>query len=180
MVLGGVKDKLKDLFSDPTSFFKGIDRERGIANSIIWLLIVIIIHIIIKAAILLTMMQGFPEDAFFTALILYGVNILGIFFAFFLAALILHAFAKMFHGKADISTTFKILAYSSTPYWLLSWLPYIGLFTIFLCVFLAIFGVMQLHKISGFKASLAFIIPFGGLYIIASYVIYTIALNLIV
>src|SRR4030042_4935865 len=130
--------KIKSTLVDPDKLFKKIDQEVGIANAIIWLLCAIILNLVIKTGILALMLMGFPEGSLLSAIMMYGVNILATFIGTFIAVLVLHLSIKLFKGASDISTTFKILAYSLAPYFILSFIPYIGVFAISFSIFLTI------------------------------------------
>lgn len=168
--------KIKSTFLDPEGLFKRADKERGIGASVLWLFGAIILNLVIQTLIYLLAFQGTGLDSTIQAMMIYGINIVMSFVGVFIGVLILHFFIRMFKGKSDISTTFKITAYALAPYFIISYLPYVGEFAVFFSVWLAIFGTWKLHRMTPVRAALAILVPVLSAYIIASIIITQIAM----
>ncbi len=64
----------------------------------------------------------------------------------------------LFGGTKDIEQTIKTVMYASTPFLLLGWIPFIGIFGALWSFILWIIGVKELHEISSGRAAAAVIL----------------------
>ena len=65
-------------------------------------------------------------------LIMVLISVLGISMTIatsFLVALLLHLWIKLFGGKKKYAETYEIMAYSTTPNYLIGWIPIVGFLT---------------------------------------------------
>lgn len=83
--------------------------------------------------------------------------ILGII-SVFIAGLWMHIWVYIVGGRKGVMQTIKALMYGGTPYYLLGWIPFIGIIAVIWSIILYIIGIRQLHELSTGKAVLAVIL----------------------
>ncbi len=72
---------------------------------------------------------------------------------------ILHLFVSLVGGRKGLEQTLKAVMYSSTPIFVLGWIPIVGLLAALYALFLEILAVRELHQISTGRAVLAVLLP---------------------
>lgn len=70
----------------------------------------------------------------------------------------MHIWVYLCGGRKGIKQTIKAMAYGSTPWLLLGWIPYVGIIGGIWCIITSIIGIKQLHEISTPKAILAYLL----------------------
>ncbi len=165
-------NKLKIVLFQPTSFFAHLKKEQGVKTAFLYFLVVSFIGIFF----------AFLISPFYTPFITSLANLLGnkvavptfsqrvvaSFFNFlfglglsFVGAALLHLWILIFGGRAPYSKTYQLSVYSSTPTFLLGWIPVLGLFSVIYNLVLLIIGTQQIHGLSKKKVLLMYLIPFA-------------------
>jgi hypothetical protein len=76
----------------------------------------------------------------------------------FLSVGITHIYLKLFGAKTTYTKTFQLQVYALTPYYILSWIPVIGIFSYIWALILLIIGSQKTHNLSLTKAIIAFLV----------------------
>jgi hypothetical protein len=80
---------------------------------------------------------------------------------------ILHLFVYLMGGRKGLEQTLKAVMYSSTPLFVLGWIPIVGFLAALYALFLEILAVRELHQISTGRAVFAVLLPILILLILA-------------
>lgn len=163
-------DKIKYVFTSPSTLFEGIRNERGIGTALLTLLGLTTVFSILGYIMNLTLHSSdwgmYGQGTALYGFIFIPIGILfGIIMGFVIAAII-HVFIKIFGGQADFATTYRILAYSSIPSLMLSIIPLIGWLSFIYSLILDVMGISMLHSISKGKAVAAMLLPIVILFIL--------------
>ncbi|MFH8108712.1 MAG: YIP1 family protein [Candidatus Aenigmatarchaeota archaeon] len=78
--------------------------------------------------------------------------ILILLISFIIGALYLHIFIKIFGGEGNFPSTMTAVAISSTPSFLLGWIPFVNIVGILYGIYIMLIGISILHKVSMGKA----------------------------
>lgn len=165
---------IKDVLIRPSYFFERIEKQKGISKAFFYLAIISLFCVVVS------MLTGFlflkfssdmsrifevypalaqPQFTFFAlfliSIVWYFVMLL---FSFIIAGL-LHIWILIFGGKATYAKTYQLLVYSSTPNFLLGWIPYLGSLAQLYQIILLVIGTQKLHKVSLVRAILIYAIP---------------------
>lgn len=175
-------DRFKYLFSSPSKFFEKIQGE-GIQNSLLTYVITLVFAQV-TGVLQSLFFFGYYSSFSFNPLNLYG-NMFDMFgysgnasiyslitvpvgititlvalFAYTGVTLIL---VKVFKGKGGYAESFKVVAYSLTPYNIISIVPFVGGLSLFYSFFLMVLGVRKLHNLSTGKAVAVVLLPIFAL-----------------
>ena len=94
----------------------------------------------------------------FLPLVLLIIIIIGGLIGILVGGIWLHIWVYLCSGRKGIKQTIKAMAYGSTPWLLLGWIPYVGIIGGIWCIITSIIGIKQLHKVSAPKAILAYLL----------------------
>ena len=170
MIMSRIQN-LVDIITKPQMFFSDLKAER-FAN--LYLFYIILLTIFIVGSISFTFLAHFvytnfqipllsdfynPSELIFNLILFAVIYVLG-FGTVFLSVGILHLYLKLFGATQSFQKTFQLLVYSYVPFYLFSFIPFIGFLTYFWSWILLFIGVQKTHKLSQTKAIFAiFIIP---------------------
>ncbi len=170
---------------EPSKFFKKLKRQKGLKEAFVYYSVISLIGTIIG---IICYYLFFPFyialSSFFLfssvkemvkASVLIPLSFLGwifVIFWSFVSAGFLHVYLLIFGAKGKYEDTYKIYAYSSTPYVLFKGLPLIGFIGTFYKLFLLIIGTHEIHKMSKKKAALIYLIPIAVVIILIIIILY--------
>lgn len=169
--------KLKKVLFSPNQFWDDVKGEKGIGEPFRYLVgLLLISGIIFYVVSYLTISSsgnpvqfghdiatkfGFPTVSGETVLLmLVLISWLTGLISTFVVAGVTHLFVRMFKGTGDYADTYRALVYASTPTALLSSIPVVGSIATLYGLYLQIYGMSKLHRITTTKAVLAYIVPF--------------------
>lgn len=161
--------------SDPIKLFKNVAAEKGVKNALFYYMLLAAGYCVLNFIVLLLLSKAVysPIALMFgttVATLLLVLAVVGYFLGIvlmFVIAGIYHLFAMMFGTKKKYIETYKAAVYGATPSYLFGWVPYVGLIALIWTVVLQIFGIKELHKLSGGKAAAVVLIPVGIAVILA-------------
>ncbi len=146
-----VLEKAKSFITEPSKAFKK-EGKTSFGEAFKYLLVLGIINAVLG---------GLIAGAILGPLGIVGA-IVGIYILMVVGSLVggllLHVFACIVGAKKGIEQTFKALFFGQTPVLLLGWIPVIGWVMSIWGIVLSIIGLKELHKISLFKAILAYVL----------------------
>ncbi len=181
--------RAKDILLKPKSFFAGLKNEIGVKKAFKYFFTLLLIttllamavkqivsimysyslkHGIYKPTLLEIIQSSLPILTFEAIASLVGGLVLS-----FIIAGVLHGWIWLFGGRKDYSKSYQLLVYSSTPILLAGWIPleaamftgfifvWVGLAGIIYSLILLIIGTQEIHKISGKKSVLMYVVPFA-------------------
>ena len=170
--------QVKQVLSEPARFFKQLKTETGIKsaftyllmlglwNSALGLLVTLLFNdysynlIFRKVLSTITSPGAFLPQPTTGETIFWGVLGYGLLLGLsFIKVGILHGWICLFGGKEKYAKTYQLYIYSSTPAFVLGWIPFIGFFTWIYDMVLLIIGTQKIHKISPLKSVLMYLIP---------------------
>lgn len=154
---------------NPPKFFEIVKEERGIKSASVYLAVIFMVKAIIGSFLLSVLMSlsAWPAISILDFAEKFSVILvsafLGNFIIFSVFVLALHLFLKfLLKGYGDLSSTYRVAAYSSVPYYIITlvgsfWLTEVigGL----LFIYLLTVGLSIVHKMSKLKSFLGTIIP---------------------
>lgn len=159
--------KLKSILFQPNECWEEIKKEKGITDTIKYLLILIPLSALLYFAIgIVSLNFAKPEQINQITKITgtFGLSIqmtlliitIGLFLLFFIAtflnSVLIHLFIKMFKGTGNFADTYKGFSYGATPQFILMGVPYVNQVSYFYMIYLQLLGLSKLHKISIWKA----------------------------
>lgn len=165
--------KIKQVLTDPINFFESLKKETGIKSAFIYLLILSLFSTILGLIVgqlfqnysydLISKIFGFafPKPQY-TAGMLVFLTFLGYGFGLissFIMAGILHIWILIFGGKKNYSKTYQLYIYSSTPQFVIGWIPFVGYLAWIYDLVLLIIGTQKVYNISKVKSILMYVIP---------------------
>jgi len=181
--------KAKLILFEPTKFFSKLKEKSLVSAFTYFILLVCIYNVMVLIIQPLTFWLFF--DVLYPAfgiegvvpeidgLIMVLISVLGISMTIamsFLVALLLHLWIKLFGGKKKYAETYEIMAYSTTPNYLIGWIPIVGFLTFIYQIYLLILATHQVHKIKYKTTVLMYVIPLSllfVLYVIGLYFFFT-------
>jgi hypothetical protein len=100
-------------------------------------------------------------SGFVIALGVFFVYLLFLFYLLgvFVEGLLIHAFVVLMGGKNDVTQTIKTTMYSSTPFLLLGWIPFVSIIVYIWSIVLLVIGIKENHDMDPGKAVLVVFIP---------------------
>ena len=163
---------VKGVLLSPTETFRKV-RPADLGETLKYYLILVVIYTILSVIIILVAISsawaviaallpalGLTAPAvaglgiILIAIILIFVHLL----VLFIGAAWVHIWVWLLGGRKGYMMTLKALAYGDTPYLLLGWIPFIGIFGALWSFILWIIGVKELHEISSGRAAAAVIL----------------------
>jgi hypothetical protein len=99
-----------------------------------------------------------PFVAAMIVFVVYLISFIALF-GIFLKGLALHVFVLMFGGDKGYRQTLKTAMYSTTPFLLLGWIPYVAIIGAIWYLVLLIIGIRETQEIDTGKALLVVIVP---------------------
>ena len=166
-------NKIKLLFSSPSVFFSKI-KDEGIQNALLTYIITFLVSQVVGAIIAFSFIgiaSQSGSSGYMSGMFGYGASYPLIYFItipLYVALALLFAFGfagmiflsvKAFKGSGGYTNSFKAVAYSLTPYNIISIIPFVGSLSIFYSLFLTTVGVKTLHNLSTGKAVAAVMLP---------------------
>src|SRR3989344_169730 len=163
-------DKVKIVLFQPTSFFSHLKKEQGVKTAFKYFAVISFIGTVLGLIIspiytpfFTFLMKLFGDQiampTFGQQIVTNLINfILGLGISFVCAG-ILHIWIKIFGGRVPYAKTYQLFTYSSTPGYLLGWIPVLGLFSVIYNLVLLIIGTQQVHGLSKKKVLLMYLIP---------------------
>ncbi|MFQ6063356.1 MAG: YIP1 family protein [Methanosarcinales archaeon] len=100
---------------------------------------------------------GNDHEAILAIMMFITIMVFGII-GIFITGIWLHFCVYMAGGRMGIEQTIKALMYGITPYFILGWIPVIGIIAGIWSIVVEIIGVQQLHDLSTGKAVVAYIL----------------------
>ncbi len=170
-------DRFKYLFSSPSKFFEKIQGE-GIQNSLLTYVITLVFAQVtgvlqslfffgyysrFNPLNLYGNMLGYPSNTSIYSLITVPIGITITLVALFIYTGVTIILVKVFKGKGGYTESFKVVAYSLTPYNIISIVPFVGGLSLFYSLFLMVLGVRKLHNLSTGKAVAVVLLPIFAL-----------------
>ena len=147
--------------------------ERGMRNTLIYLLSLILLGIVVSFIIdfielqyaspeLLSRFTPFAQASGLSISVLLFLTTIGIYLLMFIGTFIvpvaIHIFIKMFKGQGKYAETYRAFVYGATPTLLLYNIPFIGKLARLYTIYLQTVGLSKLHKISIGKAAASWIL----------------------
>lgn len=170
----GFLDRLKYLFTSPSTFFDKIGSE-GILNALLtYTATFLVIHALSAFrsffrphaihynplnAPMFTSMFGYHGYETLTPFLWVLIQLVLSLAIIFIYAGLIFLMVKLSKGQGSYADTFKIIAYSLVPSNIISIIPFIGLLSIFYSIVLMMFGVKELHQLSSVKAVTSVLLP---------------------
>jgi len=171
----GILPTAKGMLLDPTSTFQSL-REGVLGEALKYYAVLLLVPAVLSTLfyILFFVVMGIPLPMVYgtdvgSLTLLSGIGIgvlagiliyIGGLISLFIKGVVFHILGVcIVGGRKGIKETIKALAYASTPYLLLCWIPLINLLAVIWSTLLFILGVRELHKFSTSRAVLAIIIP---------------------
>ncbi len=190
---------IKDVLIRPSYFFERIEKQKGISKAFFYFAIIYlfytIIHLIsgffflkyysgiltnIWGSVLPSLLPQ-PQMTFFTLFLFPLLNYIAGLLMIFVAAGLLHVWIYIFGGRAVFEKTFQLLVYSSTPMYLLGWIPFLSFLAQIYSIVLLVIGTQKLHKLSLARSILIYVIPFAAMVLLVLFsmglVMYFVASN---
>ena len=93
--------------------------------------------------------------------LIFAVTVISTIILSVLFVVWLHLWVYIFGGRMGLIRTAKAFVYGGTPWFLLGWVPYIGVIFLIWSIVLGVLGVRELHEISTARAAVALIIAIG-------------------
>ena len=171
-------EKVKDILLDPRYFFSHLHKEHGLKDAFLYfallqaftMFMALLVHVVFDfsiAALIRSEYGGVPGllgpwQPVWSSSILFIFALVGYVLSLgwgFVMAGIVHVYLLIFSGKGSYEDTYKMLAYSGTPNFLLGWIPFIGYSAIIWSLILVIIGTHHVHKMSLKKSTLIYVIP---------------------
>jgi hypothetical protein len=163
---------VKGFLLSPTETFRKV-RPADLGETLKYFLILVVISTILSVIIILVALSSAWAviAALLPALGLtapavagLGIILIAIILIFvyllllFIGAAWVHVWVWLLGGRKGYMMTLKAIAYGDTPYLLLGWIPFIGIFGALWSFILWIIGVKELHEISTGRAAAAVIL----------------------
>jgi len=167
--------RIKSILFQPNDCWKEISKEKGITNTIKYLLLLLPISALLYYIISLISLNFVKPEQIneitkitntfglsiqITLLIITIVLFLIFFIITFFNSALIHIFIKMFKGKGNFADTYKSFSYGSTPQFILMGIPYINQVSSLYMIYLQILGLSKLHKLNPWKAAGAIILSY--------------------
>ena len=190
---------IKDVLIRPSYFFGRIEKQKGISNAFFYFAILYLFYTVVHLLTgllffkyysgILTNIWGFalpslipqPQMTFFTFFLFPLLNYIAGLFMIFVVAGLLHVWIFIFGGRAVFEKTFQLLVYSSTPNYLLGWIPFLSFLVQIYSIVLLVIGTQKLHKLSLARSILIYVIPFAAIVLLVLFsigiVMYFVASN---
>ncbi len=135
------------VLTKPRDFFKSIKKEEGIGKAFIYLAILTLLNIVLGTIVIFILTgQAFPPFGIQGLIIDYVFSVL----ASFLLAGLFHLWMKLFGGKGNYKQTYRLYVYSSTPKFLLGWIPY-SIVSLLASVYFLVLAAVGSQELSGFS-----------------------------
>ncbi|OIO41024.1 hypothetical protein AUJ10_01225 [Candidatus Pacearchaeota archaeon CG1_02_31_27] len=161
--------KIGGIVTKPAKTFKEISKEK-LTDAFAFYALIIIVPVFLLAlfiALGLSIFTGMIGGAGLSAATGFGgffimlfSGYIGRFIGFFIGGLIIYLGVLIFSKARGLETTYKALAYSSTPGILLGWIPYVGFLAGIWGLVLAIIGIKEVYKIkTGQAVASVLVIP---------------------
>ena len=157
--------KIKEILFKPNYFFTHLDKEKGIKDSFIYLVILTIFYTVMIAIIVSKWPTSYvsliplPEITNSILIFLVIISLLGTIIGSFITAALLHVWLIIFNAKKTYSDTYKLYVYSITPKLIFGWIPIVNLLAWVYSLILIIIGTNKMYKISKFRATMIYVIP---------------------
>ncbi len=155
-------DKIKYIFTDPDFFFEKVKEEKGILNSFLFYLLLLVFFSVLGTFSYLLLANLAGSDLLFLGFLSTGALFFGmvgsIAISFIYAGLVF-LFAWLFKGKGSYVDTYNVYAYSMTPYVMGSVIPFLGTLLLIYFLILATIGISKVHDLSKGKAFAAVFLP---------------------
>jgi len=152
-------DTIKEVLTNPSGFFK---KDTGIKSAFKFHLILSLISTILVSLgmIVIRTIRWDPSVVVLGTVLLFAPILMYLTWAVstFVIAALFHLWLMLF-GAKSYSKTYQILIYSTTPTYLLGWIPMISFFAAIYSMVLAIIGIKEMHNFSTGKAVLAYFLP---------------------
>ena len=163
---------VKGVLLSPTETFRKV-RPADLGETLKYYLILVVIYTILSVIIILVALSSAWAviAALFPALGLtapavagLGIILIAIILIFvhllmlFIGGAWLHLWVWLLGGRKGYMMTLKAVAYGDTPYFLIGWIPFIGIIGAVWSFALWIIGVKELHEISTGRAAAAVIL----------------------
>lgn len=157
---------VRDLVTQPVSFFNGIARQGDFVNPLVFALICVLVSVVIGGFLgLLGSLVGIGDRGFGAAFgaLIGGIFLTPIFYAIglFIGAGILHLLVALIIKPVNTNyeTTFRVVSYSAVGQ-LVAWIPILGGIAAAVAgLVLAVIGVREMHNTTTGKAALVVLIP---------------------
>lgn len=175
---------IKDVLIRPSYFFERIEKQKGISKAFFYFAIISLFYTIIHLMVGFLFLKYYsgiltsispnmwgliptaitkPQITFLTIFVFPLLGYLtGLFFSFVVSGL-LHVWIYIFGGRAEFAKTYQLFAYSSTPNYLLGWIPYLSFLAQIYTIVLFVIGTQKLHKVSLVRAILIYAIPVAAM-----------------
>ncbi len=155
--------RIQAVLMTPMAVWSSIRNEKGITKAIIYIAIVsfiggVIRYILATLSVASPMPGGMPGASVGP----YGIvgSVVFAIIGLFIGSAIVHLMVYFLGGKGGYNSTFKSVAYGSTPSMLLSGLPYVGFLVSLWAIVLQVLGLEHLHHMSRGKAIAAVLLAF--------------------
>jgi len=165
-----IDTKVKGFLISPVATFQQ-SRDNENRTVLTYLAALLLFDSVITAVIAaITIPGGISTTALVFVMMLIG----GIIFTLVGSAW-LHLWVYLLGGRKGFMQTFKVVVYGNTPWFILGWIPFIGVVFMLWSLILGILGIRELHEIITVKAivavAVAVIIPLIIILIIGAYFI---------
>ena len=182
-MIEGIVEKVKGFLMNPAESFRK-SRVDSIGAAYRYFVVLLVFYTILSAIVAVAMgMYAFHDmiaqlaqtgvlgaalagafsnlGPFVAAMILFVVFLCSFIalFGIFIKGLALHVFVLMFGGEKGHEQTLKTAMYSTTPFLLLGWIPYVSIIGAIWYIVLLIIGIRETQEMDMGKALLVVIVP---------------------
>ena len=158
--------KIKEVITDPSYFFDSADKEHGIREALIYLLVLGIVPStlgVIAQFLIGSLLNPSGTDSAIFSLIFLPIGMIGayimLFIITFITTGILHVWIMLWGGTGDYSKTFNLFVYANTPNLLFSFIPLFGLVGWIWNLVLLVMATEKMHDVSRGKAIAIYVLP---------------------
>lgn len=160
-----ITDKIAGFIARPVETFRAA-RDETFGDAVVYFIALLIVNAVLSAIIGYLGLRaaglfGAPSAGaggvgamvtVFIAAVVLGVIGLAV------GSILLHIGVLVMGGRGGIIQTFKAVVYGLTPYYLLGWIPVVGLLAALWALIVEILGIRELHEMSTERAIVAWVI----------------------
>jgi hypothetical protein len=165
----GVFSKVRGVLTDYRDFFESSGSRVGLGYSVLYFLGIVAVYLAIVSVVYVFTYDSGVQVAPLWESVLVAVFVGMLFSVVFLFVLsgFVYLLARLLKGSGNFVDTVAITSFSSTPAYLLGWVPLLGILAIAYSVVIQIKGVEVKHKLSSLKSVVCVLVPFAVLVLVA-------------
>jgi hypothetical protein len=167
-------DKIVGFITRPVETFRSV-RDETFGDAVIYFIVLLIVNAVLSAIVgfLGFSAMAMPGSAIAgaggvgTMIAAFIAAVIGGIVGLIISAILLHIGVVIMGGRGGFVQTFKASVYGLTPYYLLGWIPIIGVLAGIWGLVIEIFGIRELHDMTTGRAVIAWLISLVIIIIIA-------------